>query len=206
MSGSTLLVPHAEFSIEEPFAIPEACNAIGLRRATDGSESRLATRVALYRDRAFLHVVFSGQDDGVVATHFGHDEPLYQEDVVEVFLAPADLKVYFEIEVNPLATTFDARISSPDGVRSTMKTDLEWTCNGLFAAVRKTPASLDVLMRFPFESLDVAPPQRGSIWRANFFRIDRHKTLGDEFMAWCPTMKNPADFHVPAAFGQLQFE
>ena len=50
---------------------------------------------------------------------------------------PEDGATYYELEVNPLGTTFDARIDSPDGVRATMRADLSWTCNGLFAAVRE---------------------------------------------------------------------
>ena len=42
--------------------------------------------------------------------------------------------------------------------------------------------------------------------RANFFRVDRSETHGDEYSAWNPTMKDPADFHVVAAFGKLEFD
>lgn len=204
MNGETLLVPHADFAIEEPWTVPAACQMVQLRRSTDGGRPRLRTAVALYADATCLNVVFTGQDDQIVATHLEHDAPLYEEDVVEVFLAPAGNEVYFEIEVNPLGTSFDARITSPDGVRKTMRTEIDWTCDGLFAAVRRTPQSLDVLMRLPFASLGAERPRPGSAWRANLFRIDRSRR-GDEFMAWSPTMKNPPDFHVVAAFGQLQF-
>ncbi|HSP32704.1 MAG TPA: carbohydrate-binding family 9-like protein [Thermoanaerobaculia bacterium] len=205
MDGDTLVVPRAEFSIEEPWAIPGACRPVDLLRSTDGTRPRLATRVAVYRDKSFLPVVFAGQDDGVVATHLEHDAPLWQEDVMEIFIAPADLKTYFEIEVNPLGTSFDARIVSPEGVRQSMSPDLAWTCNGLLAAVRRTPSTFDLLMRFPFESLGVEAPRRGSIWRANLFRVDHDAVRGDEYSAWRPTMKTPADFHVTAAFGRFEF-
>lgn len=201
MDDETIVVPGADFSIEEPWRIPAACRPVPLRRSTDGAQPRLQTRVAIYADAANLNVVFNGEDDGVVATHLEHDAPLYQEDVVEVFLAPRDIREYFEIEVNPLGTTFDARIESPDGVRTTMRADLPWTCKGLLTAVRRTPASLDVLMRIPFASIGGTP---GARWRANFFRIDR-SPQGDEFSAWRPTLKNPADFHITAAFGRLHF-
>jgi hypothetical protein len=48
-------------------------------------------------------------------------------------------------------------------------------------------------------------PVAGETWRANFFRIDRHPELGDEYSAWQPTMRSPADFHVGEAFGTLKF-
>ncbi len=205
MNDATLVVPRAAFAIEDPWAIPPGCRPVSLRRATDGTPPRLGCDAALYADDRCLNAIFRATDDRVVATHFRHDAPLYEEDVVELFIAPVALTTYFEIEVNPLGTTFDARIDSPDGVRTTMKADLGWTCVGLFAAVRRTPESLDVVMRFPFASLGAPAPARGDIWRANLFRIDRHPDRGDEFSAWCPTMRKPADFHVVAAFGRLQF-
>lgn len=158
-----------------------------------------------YHDGDFLTIVFKGDDDDVVATYLGHDEPLWQEDVVEVFLAPNGLTPYFEIEVNPLGTTFDARIDSPDGIRSTMTTDLAWTCNGLFAALRRDDGrEFHVVIRLAFESLGTRP-ESGDEWRANFFRIDRSVENGDDFSAWQPNLKSPADFHVAAAFGALRF-
>ena len=205
MEGDTILVPRAAFAIEEPWAVPRACVPVELRRSTDGNSPRLGTSVATYHDGDWLHFVFVGADDGIVATHLQHDAPLYQEDVFEVFLAPGAATAYFEIEVNPLATTFDARIDSPEGVRSSMKADLGWTCEGLFAAVRRTPESWECVLRFRFLSVAAAAPKTGDTWGANLFRIDRSGRHGDEYSAWRPTMKNPPDFHVVATFGGLRF-
>ena len=205
MGHDTLLVPHADFAIVDPWRIPEECRPINLVRSHDGSAPRLPTRAAIYADEQFLNVVFAGADDHVFATHLEHDAPLYQEDVVEVFLSPADRTIYYEVEVNPLGTSFDARITSPDGVRRTMSGDLSWDCAGLFAAVRRTPESLEVVVRMPFASLGAGRPSAGAVWRGNLFRIDRNREHEDEFMTWRPTMKNPPDFHVVAAFGTLQF-
>jgi hypothetical protein len=178
---------------------------VPLRRVTDGVPPRQATSLAFYYDDDFLTVVFQADDDEIVATFLGHDEPLWQEDVFEVFVAPDGLSPYFEIEVNPLGTTFDARIDSPDGVRATMRTDLAWTCVGLFAALRRDDErEVQAVIRIPFSALKRAP-KPGQEWRANFFRIDRSGTHGDDFSAWQPTMKTPADFHVAAAFGVLRF-
>lgn len=205
MADDTLIVPRAAFSIEEPWQIPDACEPVRLRRSTDGARPRLATTVALYRDERHLTAVFVADDDEVVATHLQHDAPLYQEDVVELFLAPEENGTYFELEVNPLGTVFDARITSPDGVRATMKADLAWTCDGIFRALRRMNGRLEVVIRMPFSSFGVASPNGRAAWRGNIFRIDRSKRAGDEFTAWRPTMKNPPDFHVVAAFGALVF-
>ena len=205
MPVPAIAVPRAEFSIEEPWDIPPACEVVMLRLAVDGGVPRLRTSVAAYYDDDLLTIVFRCDDDAIVATYLAHDEPLWQEDVVEVFLAPSGLTPYFEIEVNPLGTTFDARIDSPDGVRATMTTDLAWTCTDLFAAVRRIDhRTLDVVIRLPFVSLG-AHARSGDEWRANLFRIDRSAAQGDDFSAWQPTWKSPPDFHVAAAFGALRF-
>jgi hypothetical protein len=203
---NVMVVPFARFSIEDPFEIPAACERVPLRLATKGEAPRLATSVAAFFDEAHLNVVFSGADDAVVATHLEHDAPLYEEDVVEVFLAPARLTEYFELEVNPLGATFDARIESPDGVRATMLADAGWTCENLLTAIRRDGDAFDVLLRIPFASLGTPRPAHGDEWRGNFFRIDRHPERPGEFTAWQPTMRTPADFHVAAAFGKLRFE
>ncbi len=199
MPVQALFVPRAEFSIEDPWGVPPACAPVALRRATDGGAPRQATTAAVYCDDETLTIVFSADDDEIVASLYEHDEPLWQEDVVEAFLALDDA-AYFEIEVNPLATTFDARIDSPDGVRDTMRADLAWTCEGLFAAVRRTAGRTEYVMRLPFAAIGGRPA------RANFFRVDRSAAHGDEYSAWSPTMKEPADFHVAAAFGTLRFD
>jgi len=211
MSSETLVVARAPFDIGEPWDTPAGCRPVRLRRATDAATPRLATSVSVWYDDAYLTVLFSASDDHVAASHFRHDAPLYEEDVVELFLAPEDPRDYYEIEVSPVGTVFDARIHSPDGMRATMTTDRAWTCEGLIAAVRQIvesggAISIDTLLRVPFAALGRPAPRAGETWRANFFRIDRHPALGDEFSAWQPTLRVPADFHLPDVFGTLRFE
>jgi hypothetical protein len=205
MENTALAVPRATFSIEDPWAAPLSCTFLVLRRSTDGGAPRLSTLVTAYYDDDFLTVLFRADDDEIVATYLNHDDPLWQEDVVEIFIAPDGLTPYFEIEVNPLGTTFDARIDSPDGVRATMKTDLAWTSEGLFAALRRDDQQTwQVVVRIPFPSLGGAPAP-GAVWRGNFFRIDRSAQHGDDFSAWQPALKTAPDFHVAAVFGALRF-
>ena len=209
MPPAPITVVRGAFSIEDPWLSPAGADVQRLRKSSDGTAPRLSTTVTAYYDDQCLSVLFSAADDHVVATMTQHDDPLYDEDVVEVFLAPLTPSAYYEIELSPLGTIFDARIESPDGIRETMRADPAWDCERLFAAVRRVletsgAATVDTLIRIPFRSLGRPVPAPGEIWRGNFYRIDRHPE-GDEYSAWRPTMKDPPDFHVTASFGNLLF-
>ena len=210
MSSETIHLVRGAFSIEDPWAPPRNCEVVRLRLSTDGRAPRLATTVSPWYDDEYLNLVFAAADDHVVATMTGRDDPIYNEDVVEVFLAPDRPTLYYEIEVSPLGTTLDARIDSPQGVRQGMHADFAWDCTDLVAAVRRTPEAagqltIETLIRIPFRAFGREEPPVGETWLGNFFRIDRHPDEGDEYTAWRPTMRDPADFHVTAAFGSLKF-
>jgi Carbohydrate-binding family 9 len=149
-------------------------------------------------------VRFDGKDDAIVATLTQRDDPLWTEDVFEVFLTPHDPpSVYYELEINPLGALFDARVESPDLERATMRADPSWNLRGLSGRSQVRPGRWSATLSIPMEPLlDGRPP--ATVWRANFFRVDRGDGgRRDEFSAWSPTGKNPADFHVPARFGIL---
>src|SRR5471030_1670951 len=81
-----------------------------LSDARTGAPPRLRTAVRVGLRGKTLCVRFDGRDAGVVATYRERDEPLWKEDVFEVFLAPLHPPtIYYEFEVNPLGTLFDAR-------------------------------------------------------------------------------------------------
>lgn len=210
MPADTVIAVRAEFSIEDPWRSPVSALPVRLRLSGDGGAPQLSTTVALYFDDDYLSLIFSASDDHIVATYTVHDDPLYDEDVVEVFLAPARREEYFEIEVNPIGAMFDARIISPDGKRETMRADRDWNA-GALAAVRRVveldgTTTWDTLLRVPFSAVGRRAPSPGELWLGNFFRIDRHPVRGDEYSAWRPTLRTPPDFHVPGAFGVIEFQ
>jgi hypothetical protein len=175
---------------------------VPLRDARDGGAPVLRSSFRIGLRGSVLCVRFDGRDDGVVATCTKRDEPLWREDVFEVFLAPRDPPtVYYEFEVNPLGTLFDARVESPDLDRATMRVDAAWDCPGLEARVSKSSRRWSALLRIPLEPLVESESGVPARWRANFFRIDRG--VPDEYSAWSPTLADPPDFHVPARFGIL---
>lgn len=173
-----------------------------LRDARTGAAPRLKTAVRLGLRGPDLCIRFDGRDDGVVASLTERDGPLWQEDVFEIFLCPEDPPhVYYEFEVNPLGTIFDARVSSPDLARSTMRVETAWDCAGFAARVTRGSSRWSASLRIPLAELCAGEPPE--LWRANLYRIDRGEV--DEYTAWAPTWADPPDFHVPGRFGVLKF-
>ena len=173
-----------------------------------------ATEVRACWDDRFLYLSFACKDADVWGHFENRDDPLYDEEVVEVFLCPTgDLRHYFEIEVSPNNVVFDAKVFNPEGDRRTMLGDREWNAPGLRTAVRVSGRINDrsapdigwiAEASLPFADLGLpGPPAPGTVWRANFYRIERGAVT--EFTAWSPTYREPADFHVPACFGELVF-
>jgi hypothetical protein len=155
-----------------------------------------------------LCVRFDGKDQGVVATYTNHDDPLWKEDVFEVFLAPGAEAptAYYEFEVNPLGALFDALIDSPNKGRAGMRIGTEWDCPGFAARVTRRDARWSASLTIPLDPLLRGKAPRMDAWRANFYRIDRGTTEAeaDEFSSWSPTLRDPAEFHVPDRFGVLR--
>jgi hypothetical protein len=177
---------------------------VSLVRAADARPPRLATSLRVGLRGGHLLVRFDGRDDGWIATKTRRDDALWQEDVFEVFLAPEEPPhTYYEFEVNPLGTLFDARIESPRLVRPTICIDVLWDCPGLAARVTRREHLWSAVLRIPMAPLANGgePPAR---WRANFFRVDRGgRRNPDEFSAWSPAMADPPDFHDARRFGTL---
>ncbi len=178
--------------------------SVPLLRAQDGAPPRLRTalRVALRGDA--LVVRFDGRDDGWVATKTRRDDALWEEDVFEAFVTPLDPPhTYYEFEVNPIGTLFDAAILSPRLERPTICVDVLWDCPGYRALVRRETGSWSAALTIPLAPLftGASPPRA---WRANFFRVDRGERT--EYSAWSPLYRDPPDFHDAKRFGTLLFE
>jgi len=165
------------------------------------------TRVRLCRDDRALHVRFDCEDRDAWGTYRRRDDPVYEEEAVEVFLAPgeADPVRYCEFEVSPLGTLFDARIHNPTSLRADLTADPTWDCPGLLWKTGRCAARQDwwATLSIPWAGI-VPPGVLPPVWRANFYRIERPRDGGPEFSCWSPTLTRPADFHKPARFGALE--
>lgn len=185
---------------------------------SDGSgPASRRTEARVCWDDAYLYICFRSDDPDIWGTMFDRDDDLFEEEVVEAFIdSDSDLVRYYEFQMSPRGTLFDALVHNPTGLRRDLVADRTWTCEGWLAAVR-VEGTLDdrddvdegwtVEWAIPFASIPGAPntpPKDGDTWRMNLYRIDRTPT--EEFSCWSPTLETPADFHVPSLFGTIVFK
>lgn len=164
------------------------------------------TEVKLAWNAHGLHVRIACDDPDPWGTWTARDSPLWQEEVVEIFIAPGcDVpSVYREVEFNPLGAVFDAVVRNPDGRRETMTVDATWDWPGLAWKTVVTPGCWIVSASLPWSGLDLDRPPRHC--RANLCRVERPRDREPEYSCWRPTRTQPADFHKPERFGFLIFE
>jgi hypothetical protein len=199
------LVPRPDSADSDWAAIPGRALVL----ATDGSPLRQATTVRAAWHAESLLVRFECADADAWGTYRERDDPLWREEVVELFLAPGEATPgrYVEIEISPHGTLFDAWIDNPDGSRTTMRSDVAWNWPGLLWRVGRLGAADDwwAELQLPLRALVPAPSPLPDRWRANFYRVERPRRpeLPEELGAWSPTLRDPPDFHVPERFGLI---
>jgi alpha-galactosidase len=123
---------------------------------------------------------------------------LWERDVAETFLQPdwSDPFVYREFEVSPNGYWIDLAVSHGK---------IEELHSGLKRRVflddkaKTWTAELAIPMKFLTTSFDPKKP-----WKANFYRIEGN-TEPRFYSAWSPTFSPKPNFHVPSAFGTLEF-
>src|SRR4029453_108241 len=125
------------------------------------------TRVRLCSDEAALYVRFDCEDRDAWGTYGRRDDPIYEEEAVEVFLAPgeADPARYFEFEVSPLGVLFDARIHNPTSLRADLVGDPSWDCQGRRWAAGRGTERQDwwAVLSIPWAGLGAGDPPK--VWR-----------------------------------------
>lgn len=139
------------------------------------------------------------------------DDPIWNEEVVEIFFDPdGDGRDYVEIEISPAGVETDLLVArgAPD-----LDADLEWNVQGLRSRVVHHETGWSAMVHVPWNGLvDVPgaahPPVVGDVWRFNVFRIKRPHGPDDPeqeavYAAWSPVPA--ASFHVPEVFGWMRF-
>lgn len=183
-------------------------------------EAPFATRFRALWTADVLYARFDADDTSPWFTMRDRDAPIWEEEVVEIFLDPAGRGVdYFELEISPANVACDLRVRTPyPNLKSETAFDLDgletsvvlrgegpgqapgWTATAAmpFAGLRTLPVTDAVRL----------PPASGDAWRFNVFRIKRpngptQPKAGAILAAWSPT--GGPSFHVPDAFQAFTF-
>jgi uncharacterized protein (DUF362 family) len=152
---------------------------------------------------------------------------LYEEDCVELFLAPdaAERSRYFEVEVGPLGHFLDIAIdrtkkrasergsaSSHDRVpggeaasaSGTRESEVGWSSKPVIAT-KVDRAAHKVTIEMELRAPEIVGALRsGANLPLGLYRMEGKSPR--KFLAWSPTRTPKPNFHVPEAFGTLRME
>lgn len=172
------------------------------------------TRVKVLSSTAGIYFLFDCEDEKLTTTLKGDNLNLWEEDVVEVFLWPAeDFPVYFEYEVSPM--NYELPILVPN-YKGKFLGWLPWNYEGDKKVVHATSVrggekvsggkvtAWTAEFFIPYKllaPLPEVPPESGTRWRANMYRIDYDK--GSSHFSW---RKTSGTFHDYNRFGTFIFE
>ncbi len=143
------------------------------------------TRAKMLWDDEALYVGFANTDPDAWAICASEDDPMWTEEVVEVFIDPdGDGQAYLELEVNPLNAWVDLLVHR---ALPRLAADADWDIAGLRTAVQVHGSVNDSLaadtgwtveIAIPWAAMEGAiggggRPRPGDEWRLNLYRIER---------------------------------
>ena len=182
-------------------------------RAAGGSP--YATRFKMLYSASGLYVLMDGEDRALTATFKEDFLDLWTEDVFEFFLWPDErYPVYFEYEISPLGFELPILVPNVGGqfygwrpwhYEGARKTQKAVTVRGGPPASGASITGWTAEVFVPWDLLKPlgnVPPQRGTKWRANVYRMDYDGGRTASWN-WAPVR---GTFHQPDKFGTLVFE
>jgi len=207
-------VPRTWSAATDPFAWAwdHAAMLPPLLLADGSGPATWQTTTRICYDEEHFFAYFDCVDPDIWGTYTERDQPIYDEEVVEIFIGPIETTSsattpvdYYEFEVSPNGVLLDVKVHNPSGDRADINLDFSWDCPNLQWGARRDDAiqRWQAYYAIPWASIG-AVGSLPTTWRANFYRIERPHGGNPEFSCWSPTLTDPADFHKPAQFGMLQ--
>lgn len=158
-------------------------------------------------DDDFLYVFATINDSDVVSEYKQHDDPLWKQDCIELFIdADGNRRGYIELQVNPGNATFDSWFATTRSQPGDPAWESEMASAVQLrgtAAPGDTDRGWDVELAIPWaavrgrdEAMAVAlPPRIGDRWRMNLVRVDvRTGEKNPSASSW--NRITSADFHA----------
>lgn len=166
-----------------------------------------------------IYLLFYGQDDKITTKAYNDFESIFNGDVFEVFFHPdPQIPVYFEYEVNQLEKELILTISHLN--KQSFTSWVPWRHEGKNRSgikklvdvgggekqVNATIREWSVEIYFPYGALGLlpgVPPKSGSLWNANFCRLDYDS---GKMIKWSWTTAIKSSFHELEKFLSIKFE
>lgn len=165
-----------------------------------------------------IYVLFKGEDDKITTRDYKDFEAIYNGDVFEVFFHPnPEVPVYFEYEINALRKELILTLSktnnqlfswSPRYPNTEDRRPIKRMVNveGEKVEVDAPIKTWTAEVFLPYTILGLLPglpPQKGTIWNANFCRLDYDSGNMIKY-SYSPTIKR--SFHELDKFLSIKFE
>lgn len=177
---------------------------VSLCDVVTGGDVQEETLVKACWDTSALHIRFECEDSHSVSGFENRDDPLYEQDVVEVFIDEEGTgKRYAEIVVSPNNVVYDAMITH-DNEEDPLQFDVDiaWDMERLSTHVEVSGQRRVYTLVVPFSAFS-APPTVGTEWKINFYRIDEDVFGTRHYQAWSPT--GFVNYHITDRFGTIRF-
>ncbi len=174
------------------------------------------TRCKMARSESGLYFLVEAEDATLTCTLSKDEANLFTEDVVEIFLQPdPDIGLYVEYEISPLGYELMLLVSNDGtsfhGWRPWNQQPSQHTrkATRISGGEKKSGGAVtgwqaEVFLPFDlFRGLGCCPPQPGSAWRGNVYRIDYD---GDGPTHWALFGETGTAFHDYWNFGRFHFQ
>ena len=177
---------------------------------------RPLTEAKVLYDASNIYVIFRVHDKFVKSTVTKYNGHVSGDSCVEFFFSPnsAEPGHYFNLEINAGGTPLIFFVTKPrkehKKISDSLISQIE-IAHSLPAVVNPEitdEVTWTIECRIPLSILkeftDVAMPEPGVAWRANFYKTGSD-TSNPHYYTWSPVSNPFPDFHLPAYFGTIQF-
>jgi uncharacterized protein (DUF362 family) len=179
--------------------------AVAFDRDWAGEPTGITTRARFLWSPAGLHVLYELEGAGLFVdrsrpTDVERDK-LFQEDCVELFLAPdpARRTRYAEVEIGPLGHVFDLLVD-----RAARSSNAGFS-SGARVATTQDAAARRAVIEALLSAPEIASALRpGARLPMGLYRMEGRAPR--HYLAWSPTRTKKPNFHVPDAFGTLTLD
>ena len=170
------------------------------------------TQAKLLWDKENLYVAYVCEDTDITAQYTRHDDPVYKDDCVEIFINPTPGKsnCYYGLEMNARSVLYEyfkihgvCLIKRLDFEEVLLRTSIDGTLNKRGDKDKGWILELAIPFSNFRELTKTLPPNPGSSWRINLNRWDgKEKRCLSQWSASDASGPNP---HRPHCFGIIIF-